>query len=461
MQGLEMSLNPNIPQNPYNVGAFAHQEIDVSQQSVRQQGFQQYSGKTKNKSNVTLSDDDHDDHGGHTIENSADDGKRKMSPWHRMKWTDDMVRLLIMVVYYIGDNEQGRNLDGNESGPESSDPSRKKKCYGVLQKKGKWKSVSRAMMERGFYVSPQQCEDKFNDLNKRYKRVNDIVGKGTACKVVENQALLETMVHISPKMKEEVKKLLNSKHLFFKEMCAYHNSCGHGSGATSSAAGIGSEGGGGCSVQRSPDVCAEPCQTQQQVQQQRKCLHSSGHASMGPNSDRSKTETSKMAKRTSLGEDVDFDDSDDDEDDDVVEGVVKSHGHDYENHDRSSRKKQTKGVNVMHSPSIQQFSSELMNVLQDGSRFSTEKMEWLKTRMVRLEKQHFDYQAQAFELEKQKLKWEKFCSKKGREMEKERLVNERMELENERMVLLIREKELELIDLHNQHSKSDPSIITE
>nr|DAD46122.1 TPA_asm: hypothetical protein HUJ06_004352 [Nelumbo nucifera] len=26
-------------------------------------------------------------------------------------------------------------------------------------------------MEKGFYVSPQQCEDKFNDLNKRYKRV--------------------------------------------------------------------------------------------------------------------------------------------------------------------------------------------------------------------------------------------------------------------------------------------------
>jgi hypothetical protein len=83
------------------------------------------------------------------------------------------------------------------------------------------------MMEKGFYVSPQQCEDKFNDLNKRYKRVNDILGKGTACKVVENQNLLDTM-DLAPKMKEEVRKLLNSKHLFFREMCAYHNSCGHG-----------------------------------------------------------------------------------------------------------------------------------------------------------------------------------------------------------------------------------------
>ncbi|CAH8354663.1 unnamed protein product [Eruca vesicaria subsp. sativa] len=49
----------------------------------------------------------------------------------------------------------------------------------VIAMKGKWKSVSRAMVEKGFSVPPQQCEDKFNDLNKRYKRVNDILGKGT------------------------------------------------------------------------------------------------------------------------------------------------------------------------------------------------------------------------------------------------------------------------------------------
>ncbi|KAG9159083.1 hypothetical protein Leryth_017542 [Lithospermum erythrorhizon] len=456
MLGLEMSLNPNhiqlqqpIPPNPHILGDFAC-EIDQSQQSVKQQGFQQYSSKPKNQSNLTFSDDDHDDHGGHTTENSADYGKRKMSPWQRMKWTDNMVRLLIMVVYYIGDNE---------SGPELNDSSGKKKGSGVLQKKGKWKSVSRAMMERGFYVSPQQCEDKFNDLNKRYKRVNDIIGKGTACKVVENQALLETMDHISPKMKDEVKKLLNSKHLFFREMCAYHNSCGHGGVATSSVAGIGSGGG----VQRSPDVCGEPSQAQQQLQQQR-CLHSSGHASMGPNFGRSEADPPNMAKGVSLDEDDDDgddSDDDDDEDEDVVEGRVRSHDHDSDNDDRSSRKRRKKGVDAMSSsPSIQQFSSELMNVLQDGSKTPTEKKEWMKMRMVQLEEQHFSYQSQAFELQKQKLKWEKFCCNKEREMARERLANERMKLENERMALLIRQKELELIDLQHQHSKSDPSIIT-
>ena len=45
-----------------------------------------------------------------------------------------MVRLLIMAVYYIGD----------EAGSEGTD---KKKSSGLMQKKGKWKSVSRAMME--------------------------------------------------------------------------------------------------------------------------------------------------------------------------------------------------------------------------------------------------------------------------------------------------------------------------
>ncbi|KNA10923.1 hypothetical protein SOVF_139830, partial [Spinacia oleracea] len=121
-------------------------------------------------------------------ENSSLDGKRKggssISPWQRMKWTDNMVRLLIMAVYYIGD-EAGNEVVSEKK--KASGGSGGGGGGGSMQKKGKWKSVSRAMMEKGFYVSPQQCEDKFNDLNKR-------------------------------------------------EMCAYHNSCGHGAGGISSEA---------------------------------------------------------------------------------------------------------------------------------------------------------------------------------------------------------------------------------
>ncbi|KAF3788158.1 hypothetical protein EJ110_NYTH21275 [Nymphaea thermarum] len=187
---------------------------------------------TTSKQQVSFSDDD-EAASGYAAEDGngagdAQNGKRG-SMWQRMKWTDDMVRLLIMVVFFVGDDGAGLDV-GGEAG--------KKKVLGgggssgggggLLQKKGKWKSVSRAMLEKGYRVSPQQCEDKFNDLNKRYKRVIDIVGKGTACRVVETPSLLETMDHISPKMKDEVRKLLNSKHLFFREMCAYHSSCAGG-----------------------------------------------------------------------------------------------------------------------------------------------------------------------------------------------------------------------------------------
>nr|DAD37820.1 TPA_asm: hypothetical protein HUJ06_008461 [Nelumbo nucifera] len=61
-----------------------------------------------------------------------------------------------------------------------------------------------------------------------FRRVTNILGRGTAYKVVENQSLLGTMDQLSPKTKEEVQKLLNSKHLFFTEMCTYHNRYGGG-----------------------------------------------------------------------------------------------------------------------------------------------------------------------------------------------------------------------------------------
>ncbi|WOL10992.1 hypothetical protein Cni_G19753 [Canna indica] len=68
--------------------------------------------------------------------------------------------------------------------------------------------------ERGCKVSPQQCEDKFNDLNKRYKRLTDILGRGTSCRIVENPALLDHMTNLSEKLKDDVRKILSSKHLY-------------------------------------------------------------------------------------------------------------------------------------------------------------------------------------------------------------------------------------------------------
>ncbi|EOY08079.1 Sequence-specific DNA binding transcription factors isoform 1 [Theobroma cacao] len=465
MLGLEMPLhpqqqqqqpqNPQSAQNPHQLHhhpqmvAYSLHETDHSQhqQSVKQ-GYP-FASKTKQLS--PLSDEDEP---GFTPDDGAADAKRKISPWQRMKWTDSMVRLLIMAVYYIGD----------EAGSEGNDPAGKKKAGGLLQKKGKWKSVSRAMMEKGFYVSPQQCEDKFNDLNKRYKRVNDILGRGTACKVVENQSLLDTM-DLSPKMKEEVRKLLNSKHLFFREMCAYHNSCGHG--ATAGASG----------ANHSPEVATETSQIQHQQAQQQRCLHSSDTAQIAGNSGGMDPEALKLTKVGSDEEDDDDDDdSDDDEDEDdeeAMDGHSRGHnGHgqedDEDNDEKSTRKRPRKGALAMSlSPLMQQLSCEAVNVIQDGSKSVWEK-HWMKMRLMQLEEQQVSYQYQAFELEKQRLKWVKFSGKKEREMEKAKLENERRRLENERMVLLVRQKELELVDLQHQHQpqqhssskRGDPSSIT-
>ncbi|KAK1313892.1 hypothetical protein QJS10_CPA06g01798 [Acorus calamus] len=150
---------------------------------------------------ATTSDDDED---GQTLTNTS----KKSSPWQRMKWTDEVVRLLITVVAFV---------DANEVPPSAS------AAAGGGGKKGKWKTVSKLMMERSCFVSPQQCEDKFNDLNKRYKRLNEILGRGTTCDVVEDPSLLDSMHHVPAKAKEDVRRILGSKHLFYREMCAYHN----------------------------------------------------------------------------------------------------------------------------------------------------------------------------------------------------------------------------------------------
>ncbi|KAF9608232.1 hypothetical protein IFM89_008187 [Coptis chinensis] len=92
---------------------------------------------------------------------------------------------------------------GEDVAVECSNGGRK---YAIMQKKGKWKLVSKVMAERGYCVSPQQCEDKFNDLNKRYKRLTYILRRGTSCKVVENPELLDIMDHLSEKAKETVRK---------------------------------------------------------------------------------------------------------------------------------------------------------------------------------------------------------------------------------------------------------------
>ncbi|XP_016679506.2 uncharacterized protein [Gossypium hirsutum] len=120
-----------------------------------------------------------------------------------------MVKLLINAVCYI-DEDASSDCQGGV-----------KRKLSMSHKIGKWRCVSKLMVKGGYRVSPQQCEDKFNDLNKRYKRLNGVLGKGTSCKVVEKPELLDVM-DVSDKVKEEVKKILSSRNLFYEEMCFYH-----------------------------------------------------------------------------------------------------------------------------------------------------------------------------------------------------------------------------------------------
>lgn len=351
---------------------------------------------------------------------------KKGSPWQRMKWTDSMVKLLIHVVIYVGEDGTNEPVDCN------------KKKSGILQKKGKWKSVSRVMNEKGCYVSPQQCEDKFNDLNKRYKRLNDILGKGIACCVVEDPSLLDSMDNIPPKSKDDVRKILSSKQLFYKEICAYHSGCK--------------------TILPSMDFDL------QRSVQAGGMSQSQDFMDMG---------------RHHNGMDGGHDDDEDDDDD-----ADKDEDDDYEDHDVANtqadavcsfsvpfgrQKRSFKKPDGLSSSSLLKYTMaysldppsnmEQMLTMQDGAKLSAEQQQTISTHMVQLEEHKVGLLAQALELEKQRFKWERVSSKKYRELEQLRLDNKKMKLENERMSLTLKQKELEVEYKRSEASMSSIDLI--
>ncbi|KAE9592534.1 hypothetical protein Lal_00028464 [Lupinus albus] len=327
-------------------------------------------------------------------------GGKNGSPWKRMKWTDKMVRLMITAVSYIGEDA---TCDGGG-----------RRKLAVLQKKGKWKSISKVMAERGYHVSPQQCEDKFNDLNKRYKKLNDMLGRGTSCQVVENPALLDVIDYLTDKEKDDVRKTLSSKHLFYEEMCSYHN-------------------------------------------------NNRLHLPHDPALQRSL----QLALRN--GDDHDNDGirrSNHDEDDQDFE----TEGHDFEENYASRGDSRGLGGAMKKSKQGQgeegatTFGNSFNCQEHNKSSYAHRKMvptdmnqalpesmgaawlqqkRWIESRSLHLEEQKLQIQAALLELEKQRYKWEKFSHKKDRQLEKMKLENERMKIENEYLALELKRKEME------------------
>ncbi|CAN6896474.1 unnamed protein product [Brassica oleracea] len=310
----------------------------------------------------------------------------KGSPWQRVKWTDKMVKLLITAVSYIGDDS---SMDGG---------SRRK--FAALQKKGKWKSVSKVMSERGYHVSPQQCEDKFNDLNKRYKKLNDMLGRGTSCQVVENPKLLDSIGYLNDKEKDDVRKIMSSKQLFYEEMCSYHN---------------------GNRLHLPHDFA----------------LQRSLQLALRSRDDQYR------------GEDLDDEDHDgegDEHDDDVdhgdcrvVGGPLKrarqshSHSHSHEGVDHQGH---------VNSLECNKVTLALPQGGAESGRSASVQKQLIESRTLQLEEQKLQIQVELLELEKQRFRWERFSKKRDQELERMRMENERMKLENDRMGLELKQREL-------------------
>ncbi|KAF7805395.1 putative transcription factor [Senna tora] len=331
------------------------------------------------------------------------DGRKsgKGSPWQRMKWTDNVVRLLISVVACVGDDGTVEGIDGH------------KRKAGVLQKKGKWKTVSKIMIRKGCRVSPQQCEDKFNDLNKRFKKLNDLLGRGTSCRVVENPAIMDSMPNLSAKTKDVVRKILSSKHLFFKEMCAYHNG------------------------QIIP-FCSDLDLQGYSLQQGR--------------------ETDSRDNNGSEEDPEEDNASEDDELDNEGNRTAYGDGERMEEFSHRKRLNDEDGHGCPQSVGLESFQAEMSRIFQDPRKSMWERREWIQIQKVQLLEQRLSYQVQSLELEKQRFKWQRYCSKKDRELERLKLENERMNLENERRILQLKQRELDL-DFRRSEMSVDPASL--
>ncbi|KAG8050577.1 hypothetical protein GUJ93_ZPchr0009g2024 [Zizania palustris] len=349
--------------------------------------------RTKNR----MSDEEEHGLNEDTIDSQSGKGK-KGSAWQRMKWTDLMVKLLITAVSYTGEDPAADSGGG-------------KRNSAVMLKKGKWKAISKVMGERGCNVSPQQCEDKFNDLNKRYKRLTDILGRGTACKIVENHALLDCMDNLPEKMKDDARKILSSKHLFYEEMCSYHNN-------------------NRVSLPEDPAL-------QHSLQLALRCK-----------------EEHDLRRGASGDADEDDQSADTDYEEENDEEHHTMHGDKIAlpMHKRLCHMADQEDVGFGNSSSSQGCSRrsdslgitlDINKAFPDGTNLALAQKD-LATQSEDLEEQRLRIEVQALDLAKQRLNWERFSKKKDRELEQMRLENEKMKIENRRLELEVRHKELEL-----------------
>ncbi|CAH2046602.1 unnamed protein product, partial [Thlaspi arvense] len=186
-----------------------------------------------------------------------------------------------------------------------------------------------------------------------------------------------TMDHLTPKLKDEVKKLLNTTLITTVVAISV-------SRPTSVSAAIASE---------SDSACLE----------QPSCLHAADSGKMTRIAESEEEEESDMAGDS----ESEMEDTEEEEEDET-------------------RKKRRKGGEV--SPVVKRLREEAARVLEDVGKSAWEKKEWWSE-----EERKFGYEWEAVEMEKQRMKWMRHRSKKERDMEKAKLENQQRRLEAERM----------------------------
>ncbi|XP_058755221.1 uncharacterized protein LOC131628406 [Vicia villosa] len=399
--------HPN-PRQGSSIHSSVHDGFSLLQNCDQTVSMTDYSKGERSKNSTSDEDEPSFNEEGFEAQHEGGRGKKgPSSPWQRVKWDDKMVRLMITAVSYIGEDITS---DGGGGG---------RRKFTVLQKKGKWKSVSKVMAERGYHVSPQQCEDKFNDLNKRYKKLNDMLGRGTSCEVVENPSLLDVINFLSEKEKDDVRKILSSKHLFYEEMCSYHNG----------------------NRLHLPHDPALQCSMQLALRNRDDHDHDNEDIRMSHVEDHDDDE-----------HDVEIDERDDFKVHCASRGDSRGV---YERLGGSMKNlKQIQGQEDGNTSNCQDYFNQGLHprgqtvphngnqVLSENTRATWLQKQWVDMRQVQLEEQKLQIQAETLELEKQRFKWQRFSKKKDRELEKMSLENERMKLENERMALELKRKEM-------------------
>lgn len=403
--GFDLSGSMHQPQHHLHQGSSVH--------SACRDGFPLSMGALQNCDQTfsmvkqSVSEDDEPsltEDGGVDGRGEAGRGK-KGTAWQRVKWTDEMVKLLITALSYIGE----------DSSSDAGNGGRRK--FAVLQKKGKWKSISKVMAERGYRVSPQQCEDKFNDLNKRYKRLNEMIGRGTCCQVVENPALLDVLDYLSEKDKDDIRKILGSKHLFYEEMCSYHN-------------------GNRLHLPHDPAL-----QRSLQAALRNKVDHDND------------VKRSHQDDREEDDQDVDSDDHDDYEETyashpdnrgvyGALGGSAKKLKHGQVQEDIKVPVNSLNCCNKNSNSHGVKFQHDMNQGLPVDNRAAWLQKQWIESRELAVEEKKLQIEVEMLELERQKLKWQRFSKKKDRELEKLRMENEKMKLENERLALEIKRREM-------------------